>query len=50
MPRDIGRYLDAKCGPETTPQHQLHKFSNMTNNSNSNNLKLRTFNPYSSDK
>lgn len=30
MPRDLGKYLDAKSGPETTPQHQANKFSSMT--------------------
>lgn len=50
MPRDIGRYLDAKCGPETTQEHQLHKFSNMTGKTIQNNSKLRTFNPFASDK
>lgn len=50
MPRDYGRYVEARCGPETTAQHQKNKFSNMNHSPIKSNGKARTFNPYASEK
>jgi hypothetical protein len=50
MPRDIGRYLETKPGPETTAQHQRNKFSYMNSSPIKSNAKTRTFNPFTSDK
>lgn len=56
MPRDIGKYLETKPGPETTAQHQAHKFRLMTGTGTGtgNEQKFRSnsrrFNPFASDK
>jgi hypothetical protein len=50
MPRDYGRYLETKAGPETTAQHQRNKFSNMNSSPMKTNPKTRTFNPYASER